>query len=95
MVVQTDPNVHMMQIASGDTPHTLVYGPPGAGKKTIVMALLRQLFGPGVEKVSTHEQHLHSVSAICALAQVLMTFLIFAALHAKGYATSCIAPNHI
>jgi len=29
----------------------MVYGPPGAGKKTRVMAMLRETFGSGVEKV--------------------------------------------
>ena len=37
--------------ASGELPHMLFYGPSGAGKKTRILALLRDIFGSGVERV--------------------------------------------
>ena len=44
-------SVWLLQVATGDCPHTLFYGAPGAGKKTLIIALLRQIFGPGVERL--------------------------------------------
>ena len=38
------------QAAKGDLPHLIFHGPPGSGKKTRVMALLREVFGSGVSK---------------------------------------------
>ncbi|KAI9832327.1 MAG: Replication factor C (RF-C) subunit [Phylliscum demangeonii] len=48
--IQSANHLHR-QAQSGDFPHLLVYGPSGAGKKTRIIATLRELYGPGVEKI--------------------------------------------
>ncbi|KAK9861660.1 hypothetical protein WJX84_003837 [Apatococcus fuscideae] len=43
---------HLTQlVATGDCPHILFYGSPGVGKKTLVIGLLHQIYGDGVEKI--------------------------------------------
>ncbi|VDM39824.1 unnamed protein product [Toxocara canis] len=38
-------------LKAGDFPHLLIYGPSGAGKKTCVRCILRELYGSGIEKI--------------------------------------------
>merc|ERR1712176_699795 len=43
-------------VADGDFPHLLFYGPSGAGKHTLIHALLRQVYGKGVSRTKTEHR---------------------------------------
>lgn len=49
--------VHLKKLAhSKDFPHLMFYGPSGSGKKTRIMCVLRELYGPGTEKLKIQQQ---------------------------------------
>lgn len=47
-----DQAIHLRNLCEqGDFPHLMFYGPSGAGKKTRIMCLLRELYGSGAERL--------------------------------------------
>ncbi|XP_048326551.2 replication factor C subunit 3 [Ziziphus jujuba] len=43
-------------VTEQDCPHLLFYGPSGSGKKTLIMAIICQMFGPSAEKVKVENR---------------------------------------
>lgn len=57
VIVHEDVAQNLQKLVSeGDCPHLLFYGPSGSGKKTLIMALLRQIFGPSADKVKVENK---------------------------------------
>lgn len=54
---------------NSDFPHLLFYGPNGAGKKTRIMAFLKEVYGHGVYSVVSEEREFKqdSTTAQCSL----------------------------
>ncbi|KAF5184743.1 Replication factor c subunit [Thalictrum thalictroides] len=52
MIVHDDIAENLKKLVTEqDCPHLLFYGPSGSGKKTLIMAVLRQMYGASAEKV--------------------------------------------
>lgn len=63
---------HTLQqlIKDEDFPHLLMYGPSGGGKKTRIQALLRGLFGKGVDKLKVQHKTFKVKSKVIEIATV-------------------------
>lgn len=49
-------------VQKSDFPHLLVHGPPGAGKKTRIMAIIRELYGAAAERLRIEPMHFETAS---------------------------------
>ncbi|KAH9618688.1 hypothetical protein KSS87_000807 [Heliosperma pusillum] len=57
VIVHEDTALNLKKLVSEqDCPHLLFYGPPGCGKKTLIMALLREMFGASADKVKVENK---------------------------------------
>ncbi|KAK9125562.1 hypothetical protein Scep_014408 [Stephania cephalantha] len=57
MMVHEDIALNLKKLVTEqDCPHLLFYGPTGSGKKTLIMAVLRQMFGASAEKVKVENK---------------------------------------
>lgn len=59
-----------LQSRSGDVPHMMFYGPSGAGKKTRISAFLREVFGPGADKLKVTPRVVTTKSKTLEIASV-------------------------
>ena len=64
------------QISLGDFPHLLVFGPSGSGKKTRISCLLREVYGPGVDKVRIERQTFEASSKKIELSTIASNYHI-------------------
>ena len=75
MELHIETNSLLRKVASSaDFPHLIIYGPTGAGKKTRALAVIRELFGPGAEKVTVGSKELSGPSSKFTVALVSSSY---------------------
>lgn len=69
------PRLQRLADSPADLPHLLLYGPSGAGKRTRARALLRAIFGAGVERTKVEHRtfNLEQASSSSSARQVELT----------------------
>jgi replication factor C subunit 3/5 len=63
LTLHSEVNSKLLALSSGEElPHLMFFGPPGAGKKTRVMALMREIYGAGVERIKLEHRTFKTAS---------------------------------
>lgn len=63
-------------VENSDFPHLLFYGPSGGGKKTRISCLLRELFGPGAEKIRVNQKTMKLKSKVIEISTLQSNYHI-------------------
>lgn len=56
-----------LQVQKRDFPHLLVHGPPGAGKKTRILCILKELYGNAAERLKVENMQFEVRHAVISL----------------------------
>lgn len=58
-------SIFKKQVQKRDFPHLLVHGPSGAGKKTRILCILKELYGVATERLKIENMQFEVINLFC------------------------------